>query len=249
MKEFLKVNYNINISKIFNDYFYYDGEKIKIIKYEDDIKKINDFKEIINIINDKRISEFIVNKNNEILTKYKDKNILLIKINDLDEQIDYEYYKIFNKNINILEDKNIISDWEKQIDELEIDINDKYKDYYIGLAEIALSLLYENNINVNKIIGHDLKFNKINKEELNNPLNFKKIDKFYDISNYIKKCFFENKLKKEEIEKVKNEITNINEKNRFIAYMIYPNYYFETEKKEKIIEKHVKYKALLESLK
>ena len=115
MKEFIKNNYNIEINKIYNDYFYYKNEKIKITTYnnEEDINKY------INVVKDKRISEFVINKNNQIISEYKNKKIILLKINDLNQNIDMEYMNIFNVDNKYIKEKNIIDEWEKQIDDIE----------------------------------------------------------------------------------------------------------------------------------
>jgi hypothetical protein len=161
MKEFIKNYYNIEIKKIHNNYFYYDNEKIKIIKYN---KKEN-INKYINIINDKRISEFVLNKNNEIITKYKEENIILLKINDLQKEIDLEYLNIFNIDNEKLDIRDLIKEWENLIDDSEIKIKDIEKDYYIGLSEIAISMLKKEKSDIQKVIGHNIKFNEITREE------------------------------------------------------------------------------------
>ena len=249
MKEFIKNNYKIDIKKIYDDYFYYQNEKIKIIIKEDYIKDINKYIKMINIINDKRISQFILNKNNEIMTKYKDKYIILLKINDVDKNINLDYLNIFNKKINDIKEIDIIEEWSKQIDTNEIEMKEQYKDYYIGLAEISLSMLKNNQINQTKVIGHKIKFENISKEELNNPLNFIIVDRIYNIANYIKYKYFFEKINYEEMEIILKELKNEQEKNRFLSYIIYPNYYFESKNKEKIVKKHKEYEKMILFLK
>lgn len=249
MKEFIKINYKIEIKKIYDSYFYYQNEKIKIIVKNEYIKDINNYIKAINIINDKRISQFVLNKNNEIMTKYKDKYIILLKLNDIDENINLEYLKIFNKNINNINEINIIDEWTKQIDLNEIEMKEQYKDYYIGLAEIALSMLKNNQGNELKVIGHNIKFENISKEELNNPLNFVIVDNIYSLANYIKYKYFIKKINYNEIEIIIKDLKNEHEKNRFLSYMIYPNYYFESKNKEKIVKKHKEYEKMIIFLK
>ena len=241
MKEFIKNYYNIEIKKIHNNYFYYDNEKIKIIKYN---KKEN-INKYINIINDKRISEFVLNKNNEIITKYKEENIILLKINDLQKEIDLEYLNIFNIDNEKLDIRDLIKEWENLIDDSEIKIKDIEKDYYIGLSEIAISMMKKEKSDIKKVIGHDIKFNEITREEYNNPLNFVRVDIIYNISNYVKYKFFNEQINMIELEHIIKKLKKEQKLESFFAYMLYANYYFETENREKIIKKHKEYEEIL----
>lgn len=241
MNELIKNSYDINIKKIYKDFFYYMNEKIKIIKLKEIPININNK---INILKDKRISQIVLTKNKEYFTKYKNEYIILLKINDLDNNIDLEYINIFNIENN-LEEKNIIEEYEKQIDELESKIKEIHKDYYIGLAEISVSILNDNIGIKESAIGHNISFDKISKEELNNPLNFIKIDKMYNMANYIKYKFFNDELNIEELKQIIKKIKDEKEYKRFIAHMLYPNYYFESNDKEKVIKKHKKYEKMI----
>ena len=231
----------INIKRIYKDFFYYMNEKIKIIKLKKIPLNINNK---ISILKDKRISQIVLTKNKEYYTKYKNEYIILLKINDLENNIDLEYMNIFNLE-NDLEEKNIIEEYIKQIDELESKIKEIHKDYYIGLAEISISILNDKLGLKESVIGHNISFDKISKEELNNPLNFVKIDKMYNVANYIKYKFFNDELNIEELNNIIKSIKEGEEFNRFLAHMLYPNYYFESNEKEKIVKKHKKYEKMI----
>ena len=241
MNELIKNNYGINIKRIYKDFFYYMNEKIKIIKLKKIPLNINNK---ISILKDKRISQIVLTKNKEYYTKYKNEYIILLKINDLENNIDLQYMNIFNLE-NDLEEKNIIEEYIKQIDELESKIKEIHKDYYIGLAEISISILNDNLGLKESVIGHNISFDKISKEELNNPLNFVKIDKMYNMANYIKYKFFNDELNIDELNNIIKSIKEGEEFNRFLAHMLYPNYYFESNEKEKIVKKHKKYEKMI----
>ena len=106
-------------------------------------------------------------------------------------------------------------------------------------------MMKNNKENIEKCIGHDIKFEKINKEELNNPINFVRIDKIYNITNYIKYKFFKNELSIIELENILEKSKKEKNINSLLAYMLYANYYFESENKEKIVKKHKEYEEII----
>lgn len=261
MKEFIFINYNLIIDKIYKDYFFINDEKIKIIKYKEDINKIDKLVHISNELykNKLFVDTFILNKEGKFITKNNKENIILLKVNDRDKLIDINYLKKF-RIINNLEKENIKEKWIKEVDEFEnkiIEYNMENKliqnssNYFIGLAENAIALINEYEI-TNEIIGHNINFYKINKSEFNNPLTFIKIDKMYDMSNYIKIKFYRNELSLDEIDTILAEMNDESQEAKLFSYLLYPNYYFDLisenfdEKRlHQIVKKIKKYEKML----
>lgn len=238
MKEFLYINYNLIVDKIYQDNTFFIGdEKIKIINYKDDINKLENLIKISNELYNNKIlvDTFIINKEGTFYTQRNKENIILLKVNDRDDYIDLKYILKFVTNNN-LESFNIVEHYKKQIDDFEEKItkyNKEYKiiqkssNYYIGMAENAISLISEyKNINEN-IISHNINIYNYTKENLNNPLNFIKTNKMFLISNYIKHKFITNKFDYNELEYILNHIQTEEEEALFFGYMLYPNYYFD----------------------
>lgn len=238
MKEFLYINYNLIVDRIYQDNtFFIEDEKIKIVNCKEDINKLDKLIKISNELYNNKIlvDTFIINKEGNFYTQRNKDNIILLKINDRDDYFDLKYILKFVTN-NDLESFNIVEHYKKQIDDFEEKItkyNKEYKiiqkstNYYIGMAENAISLLSEyKNINED-IISHNINLYKYTKENLNNPLNFIKTNKMYSISNYIKHKFIINKFDYNELEYILNNIQTEEEEALFFGYMLYPNYYFD----------------------
>ena len=259
------INYNLRINKIYKNIFFIENEKVKIEKLKD-ISKINILVELTNNMYENKIpvDTFILNVNNEYFTKKNNEYIILIKINDNDEFIDLNEIIKYSKIINNLESYSVIEKYKKEIDQFEDNINNyelnieeirKTANYYIGMAENAISLLSDYKYNTNEL-GCNVNIYKFNKKEINNPLNYIKINKYYNITNYLKTKFLKNIFDYEEIEKVLKEIKTEEEEAIFFSYMMFPNYYFDIfnneidEKKiEFLIKNHKKYIEILKYIK
>ena len=107
----------------------------------------------------------------------------------------------------------------------------KTANYYIGLAENAISLLGEINAN-NNSIGHKITPYNFNKKELNNPFNFIKINKMYNVSIYIKNKVLSNRFDYNELDQIINGIENDIDEAALFSYMLYPDYYIDLVKEE-----------------
>ena len=236
MKEFLLINYNLKIDKIYNNIFFIKDEKIKIIK----IKDISGIEKRINLTNEMykkniMVNTFILNNKNEYITKKNNEYIILLKINENDEYIDLEEIIKYSNNINYLERYNILDGYKDEIDECEEKLSKydkevievrKTANYYIGMAENAVSLLKDYK-DESEELGHKINIYNYSKKELNNPMNFIKINKLYNISNYLKYKFINNKFDYYELEIIMKQIKTETEEALFFSYMLYPNYYFD----------------------
>lgn len=251
MKEFIYNNYNLLIEKLYGDYFFVKDDKVKIIKLKD-IKNINEIEKKIEISNNlykmkNYVNTFIINKENKYITKKNNGYILLEKINDRDNCINLNYLEKFNGIQNNLEKRDIVYEWETEIDKFEekiITYDKEYKmmlkssNYYIGLAENAIKLYKETKKTNDENISHAVGVYDFSKENLNDPINFIKSDRIYNITQYLKKLIIENTLSLEMLEYILDKI-NENEIELFFSYMLYPNYYFELVN-DKIEEKKIK---------
>ena len=265
MKEFILLNYNLKIEKIYNDFFFIDDNKIKILKCNKEIKDLEKLFILSNDLYYKQIpiDTFILNKEGNFYTKKNNENIILLKVNDIEDTIDLNYIKQFDI-FNNLEYKNIIKTWEEEIDGFEeklVEFNKEYEivqktaNYYIGMAENAISLLNETKEINNNSIGIKISPLKLNKNEMNNPFNYFKINKMYNIANYIKNKILTNRVDYNELDQIIQNIENdINEISLF-SYLLYPDYYFEliTQMNEKKIKSLIKiipvYEKVLKYLK
>lgn len=236
MKEFLLINYNLKIDKIYNNIFFIKDEKVKIIK----IKDISGIEKRINLTNEMykkniMVNTFILNNKNEYITKKNNEYIILLKINENDEYIDLEEIIKYSNNINYLERYNILDKYKEEIDECEEKLSKydkevievrKTANYYIGMAENAVSLLKDYK-DESEELGHKINIYNYSKKELNDPMNFIKINKLYNISNYLKYKFINNKFDYYELEIIMKQIKTETEEALFFSYMLYPNYYFD----------------------
>lgn len=265
MKEFILFNYNLKIEKIYNECFFIDENKIKIIKYNGEIQDLEEIFELSNELYYKNIpvDTFILNKEGKCYTKKNNEYIVLLKVNDIEDIIDLNYIKMFEM-ANNLNNKNIIDLWKNEIDDFEDKIStynkeyglvQKTANYYIGMAENAISLLNEIKNIDNNSIGIKMNSFNVNKEQINNPFNYFKINKMYNISTYIKNKIFKNELNYNELDQIITNIDNdINEISLF-SYMLYPDYYFKLirEEEDKKIKKLIKiipiYEKVLKYLK
>ena len=248
MKNFIFKHYNIIVDKIYSKnnrhYFFIKDDKIYIIKYKNNEKRLYNLYILTNYLYHRGIfvNTFIINSDNNYYTKYEDCYIILLKANNNEVDVElFDIQKFFNIN-SYLEDYNIIKEWENEIDIIErelIEYNNEYPfiqnsiDFFIGLGENAISLLnnYEHLIKSNNdSIGHKLSFKMFEDNSLYDPLLFIKTNKMYDVSNFIKYKFFINDLNYDEINVIMKSLTEYEELFLFSSLM-YPCFYFDLVKK------------------
>ena len=247
MKNFIKKNYNLNPKKIYkknNQYFFFsNSEKIYIIKTKKDKDELNKLFQLSNELYKYNIPvmTFILNNNGEYLCKKDSDSIILLKNNTINDNENITLDDIFKYNINtdIIKEYNIVSEWEKNIDDLENEMTEYNKefptiqnslDYFIGLSENAIQLIKNIKI-INDSLGHNLYLNEYNKENYNNPLNIIKTNRMYDISKYLKYKFYFDVINYDELYYViKNNINDIDNLIFFFSAMLYQDDYFECVK-------------------
>lgn len=255
MKDFIYINYNIIVDKIYikdnKKFFFISNEKVYIIEYEGKKELLLELFNISNYLfnNGIKVNTFIFNTKSECYTKKDEIYIVLMKENSI-EEVSFDYLKKFNNIKNNLNKFDVIKEWSLEIDMIEselLEYNKEYPlvqksiNYFIGLSENAIELL--NNYSNLKCdsIGHKVGYNLYKDNILNNPFTFINTNKMYDYANYIKYKFILNEIDYNELETVIN--TNDEVDNVFLfSSLMYSNIYFDLvkmillghEKEEKI---------------
>lgn len=208
----------------------------------------------------------ILNKDREILTKYNNKQYVLLKKTNLltNEIIDLT-------SVEFKVEKNDIGTvWANKIDYYMIQLKEfginkeiliNSFNYYVGMAENAIAMA--NRINANSIefkyvIQHTRLSYPINREKYYDPTTMVIDVRVRDISEFIKAKFFVDNITILEIDRIIKKYDLLdNEINLLYARLFYPTYYFDLfedmvideEDERKIIQilkKREQYEALLE---
>lgn len=255
MKDTINYYYNLNpnkINKIFNYYYFYINNELYYFveynrKYEDRFI-IYDFNQEM-IRNNILVNEIIDNRNNNVVTINNSIPYILIKVVvNINKSISLS-------EINYLASKNIHYDdklmrgnwgylWMNKIDYLEYFTDHNYKkyplvvdsfNYFVGMAENAISYVnyVVNNIKPDYsdygVISHDVISINDTVYCLYNPLNIIIDHKARDVSEYIKKSFFNDNFK------IFDELDEYFKYNYFsfygisliLARVMYPSFYFD----------------------
>ena len=271
MKNALNYYYNLNVENIHqkNKNYYFKVNNLQYMLLECVNEEISDIYSLnIYLTKNYPFYKIILNKENKIITLINETNYILMEINNSIKELNVnEIIKINNisiVNFNKLRRDNWYTLWTNKIDYFEYQINQigkKYPiiresfNYYIGLAETAISLIKSIN---NEDMYLSLSHKRINNAfDLYNPLNLIIDVRIRDICEYFKFCFFENKNIFKELELFLNyNKLSYNESVYFLARMLFPTYYFDLYEKiianevkeeeiKKIISKVDKYEKLL----
>ena len=217
MKEVISYLYKIEIC----DELYYENKLILktsnnnyLCEEISDKRKIYKLNQFINDLNQQQFFcyKFKVNIYNEIVSKYQDKEFVLIELfNDYEKSIDFEDMLIFYKKssyylVNRIKYINIWDIlWEQKIDYLTVHFNNnlvKNRDYellfyyYISTAENALQYInkikkkYQSKTFIS-FVHRRIKF-PCDKFDFYNPLNFIIDFEIRDIGEYIKSLYYSN---------------------------------------------------------
>lgn len=234
--------------------YYYGFENISIIRQKKRkyIKHNNDIYIICRVYNEKEVLElyeitrgipffykFIPNKDGSIFTMYQDFIFVLLKINDKSSMITQ------NKNqISLDENKKYYLDrsdwyelWTRKNDYYEYQyqhIKGKYKvidesiNYYIGLAENAISYIANVPINLKEQEKKGLYPKRLLESEYHNPLNYVIDYKERGLSETLKYLFLNKKYLSQNIENIILSY-NCTETGYKLLYgrMLYPSMYFD----------------------
>lgn len=258
MKETIKFYYDTYIKELYEInngyYFYLNNYKYYFIEFNRDIREIDILFKLSNELYNKNIlvDTFILNKDNKVLTNIQNKNYVLLRVNSI-ENDKYNLKDIIKFN-NLYTSNTKIEPWstlwinkidafEEKISELNNDypIIQSSFDYYIGLAENAISyindtFIEENNFKIN--LNHK-RIKDAYQGYVNNPLTFTFDYRVRDIAEYIKYNYFNNTINYDEIEEViLNSDLNKGELRLLVGRLLYPSYYLDTIKDIFIYEKN-----------
>lgn len=268
MKNILEYYYNIFPDMVYEKsnfyYFYIDDIKYYFTPFNRDINELKGLVELTNKLYFKgiKVHTFIVNKDGNFYIEHNKINYVLLRVNTIEnEEIDiYDIIKFNNLEVTNQDKLNYswIKRWEHTVDSFErevIELNNdyplltRYFNYYVGLAENAIS--YVKNINLednNKLyLSHKRIKTPLNNGMLYNPLAFEFDYKVRDISEYIKETFFFSKFDEDEVFKVMGEEIksySLNDIKLLYGRLLFPTYYFDLfegvlnkEREEKELEK------------
>lgn len=258
MKKILISNYSlnsdINILKK-NDYYYfvYSNKKYYFSEYNRSEEEFNDLFELNNELINKNIATgvFILNKDNNYITKYDDKKYVLIEMplssdneyNVLD-MVDYAKLLPIEKENSLLYRNNWSELWSSKVDYFEYQVSQLGKDkkiilnsfdYYVGLAENAIS--YVNNTIKNYKRSDYEKITLQRKRifypnlhyEYFNPLNYIVDIEVRDVASYFKSLFFNS------YEDLWIEVNSYFKRNKLSMFgyqllysrLLFPSFYFD----------------------
>lgn len=255
MENIINYYYNITIENIIkqndNLYFSSNGNKYCFRIFSNNINLIKDIYNLNNYLSAIiLIDKIILNKDNEILTEYNNNLYILTLINN---KTSIESLIYSNKvlptisnlsNIKVPETKALERNnweilWGNMIDYYEMQIGQNEKkyplireslDYYIGMAENAISYLVNTKKEVKKENSDNmvLAHNNLN-HSLFDPLNIIFDHKARDLAEYIKLSFFNNN------KDIFKELDEYFFYNRYSLYgirvlyarVLYPSYYFK----------------------
>lgn len=252
MRNAIKYYYNLDVDNIRfeNGIYIFDNYIFKEITNNIDFELYN-----FCINNNFYLHRIIYNINNSYITKYDNKNYILLnckknKIISMDD--------IFNFiNVNPLNNRNWSELWERKIDYYEKNIiNVKKKEildifpYYIGLGENAISIYKNNNLDTSFSISH-IRLN--NNYDFYCPDNIIIDYKVRDIAEYIKKSFFLDTLDLNVLISYLNR-TNFMLGDYVILYarLLFPTYFFDCIENDENItmytSKIIQYERLLNKM-
>ena len=274
MEEFVKYFYNIKIDKTINKgnrtILENKFKKYQLIKYNEDSNELYK-KYIILKKNGILCHDILLNKDGKIISNYDGKNYLLLR-DAINTKGNITENELINSDLilNYKEENGLKNKWQIKNDYYEEEINKVYKDnkyikesfdYYIGLSELAITLLnYVNFNNVMYYVQHNrLKYNE-SLIDYFNPINMVVDSRVRNIALYIKSNFFENDILFHDVVNIINKMNlNNDEAILFIARLLYPDYYFdlcddiidENYNNDKLIiciKKNVSYEAFLKKI-
>ena len=282
MKNVLAYYYNLYpeelINKNGNYFFNYNNNYYSFEIYS---KPITDLDYLYNLnknmlSNNLLVHIIILNNDNKIITYVNNEAYILLEIqSNYKTLINLPEICYINNNTNNIKIDNVLlrNDWvnlweikndyfEGQINEigLKYPILSKYVNYYIGLAENAISYL-KNALNIkdDSIISVSHRRVDFNSSyyELYHPLNFIFDYRIRDLCEYIKSAFFNDQSAYDILHEYFNHnFLSFKEASLFYSRLLYPSYFFDLydeivnnvtkeNKIEEILKKQSEYEMFL----
>lgn len=250
MKNLLEYYYNIYPDKIYekHNYYFFFIEDIKYYFVPFD-RSVDELKKLVELTNklylkNIKVHTFIKNKYDEFYVRNNNDNYVLLRVN-IDEKEEIDIYDVLKFNsVDIMNNLNIAypsKRWEKTVDSFEKEITElnndypellKVFDYYVGLAENAISYIESINIkeDTRLFLSHKRIKTPLNYGMLYNPLSFIYDYKTRDLAEYIKESFFFSNFDEEEIMNVIDqnlEHYTLDDIKLLYGRLLYPTYYFD----------------------
>lgn len=270
MKNALNYYYDLNVEIIHqkNKNYYFKTKDSQYLLLECSNEDINELYTLnFYLTKNYPFNKIILNKDRKALTIINEKSYILLELTNSNKDLTINDI-IYINNIPITKIDKLRRDnwyllWSNKIDYFEYQINQigkKYPiiresfNYYVGLAENAISLMKKIDDKIYLALSHK----RINNYfDLYNPLNLIIDIRIRDICEYFKSSFFNNKDIYDELNLFLNYNTLTNsECICFLARMLFPTYYFDfyeriiadeikEEEIKKVISKADKYEQLL----
>ena len=240
MKSALMYYYNLENPTIYktNGKIYVKDTKNRyILEVVHSIKELNEIYYLISKIKPENYNEIVINKFNELFFEHNTIKYVLIKTNNDSTYRENNIIKkepIVNNNYQ-LDRSNWYFLWCKKNDYFEYQNNhiakeykliDESSDYYIGMAETAISYIKYNiqQTDNNLTICHK----RIKNDEMSNPMNLVVDHRERDISEYLKYIFINQENNLNTINRILNNYNYTKDEYiRIYARMLYPSYYFD----------------------
>lgn len=261
MKNIIEYYYNLRIDELHNKndtyYFNINNNNFILKPYTGNIERSYDIYKLNTIMSNKfNIDNIILNKYNNPLTKIND-NFYILTSNKKEKKLTLPLISnmaLNNINIESLERNKWEVLWENKVDYYEIQLGENEKkypliresfDYFVGLAENAISYLVNTKLELKPTINDQKVVSHNNIEiSLNEPSNLILDHKARDVAEYIKYSFFNNN------QNIFNELNEYFYHNYYSPYgirvlfsrILYPSFYFNTY--DKIISGKVEEKEL-----
>lgn len=261
MKNIIEYYYNLRIDELHNkdDNYYFNINNNNFIfkPYTGNIERSYDIYKLNTIMSNKfNIDNIILNKYNNPLTKIND-NFYILTSNKKEKKLTLPLISnmaLNNINIESLERNKWEVLWENKVDYYEMQLGENEKkypliresfDYFVGLAENAISYLVNTKLELKPTINDQKVVSHNNIEiSLNEPSNLILDHKARDVAEYIKYSFFNNN------QNIFNELNEYFYHNYYSPYgirvlfsrILYPSFYFNTY--DKIISGKVEEKEL-----
>lgn len=267
MKNVINYYYNFNIDNLRmiggHYYFVYQNRKFIFQEIKDtqfDYEAIFELNQIL-VRHHNLFYKIIVNKNNQIITQYANKQYILMidyskedrkftlpDLLEIDIPVNDE-----NKVINRLNRSNWTNLWQRKIDYFELFIEhninkyielNKYMNYFIGIGENAI-LYAKNTIEDVKpnyydrpVISHKRIDSDISIKQLYNPINLVVDHPARDIAEFLKTIFWNHTYQKINLEVELEDLHLSSYGARLvIARMLFPSFFFDAF--ERLVENKI----------
>ena len=246
MKILLMYNYNMyepTIYRVDNQTYIKDKQKRYLLYEVQSEEELNELYILLNKYFPKNnLYKIVKTKSNALFVQYYNKKLVLIEIvkqgvdreNQLKEMlelpsVEYSKYNLDRSNWYYLwSKKNDFTEYQYTYQKGKSKILDESIDYYMGMAETAISylkIMQDENINTQNLY---LSHKRIELKELYNPLNIVVDYKERDISEYLKYLFYNEQENNININEIINIVQNYNlQPERIYARLIYPTYFFD----------------------